>query len=553
MKKFLFTILALAALLCSAHSRAQEMRQRTIAGKTYYVYTVKDSDTLDGLTGKLGMTRAEIIRFNPSASDGLIAGQWLIFPAGEYSGANLTESEAKEAQPSSAENDKGYTTYTVRNNETIFGVAHRFGISPEQLVSLNPQAASGVHQGMVLKVPAGSDVAPVSQPAPAPEVIAVISTDSAPAEVPESKKAKQSATDSVRITLALPLMSETERVSKSANNFNEFYRGFLVGLQSVAAGEAESASEAAPVSISVIDTSVSPLTSDLISGADMVIVGEEDEDISHAARIADDGTVVLNVFNLRNDLYLSHPNVLNTNVNQNRMYERAIAYVAEQFAGFTPVILNREGSRAEKSGFVDDLRKSVIDAGGNVIDITYSGKLSEDDLTSLSPTEKYLFIPTSGALGDFNLFAPAIKKLRDEAARPDMIALFGYPDWIAFRGDARNLLGRLRASYYSRFADIEGNAEASKALDAYTAWYGVAATDGIPNQALLGYDTARYILSGLRGSTRPLDMMTSTECVTGVQSAFRPAKAGGDASGYINDAVFIITFNSDGTTKSIVK
>ncbi len=573
MKKTLFAILALLVLCCSLPAAGQEMRQRTIAGKTYYVYTVKSTDTLDSLTSKLGMTRAEILRFNPSASDGLVAGQWLIFPAGEYSGNKLTETQASASAPTS---DGGYTTYTVKHNETIFGVAHSFGISPEQLISLNPQASSGLRQGMVLKVPsseeittkaapsekvaasedvAGYEKVDASQKVATPEKVAASDAEiSIPSEPQVAAfPAEAIATDSIRITVALPLMSDAEKVSKTTNNFNEFYRGFLVGLQSVMAADDASGTQATPVSVTVIDTSLSPLTPEEMKGANIVVVGEEDDDIAQAARMAGDGTLIMNVFNLRNELYLTHPNVLNTNISQNRMYDNALEYILEAFSGFTPVVLNREGSRAEKTGFIDDLRKAVTERGGNILEINYSGKLTEDDLISLPTSGKYLFIPTSGALTDFNSFASTIKKYRDEAAHPDRIAVFGYPDWIAFRGDARNMLGRLHASYYTRFADIEGNPEASRVLDAYMAWYGTAASDGIPNQALLGYDTARYILCSMREAGTTAEMMYKEDCVQGVQSAFRPVKDSGPASGFINDALFIISFNGDGTTKTIVK
>lgn len=358
--------------------------------------------------------------------------------------------------------------------------------------------------------------------------------------------------DTLRIVIAMPLLSENEKVSKTANNYNEFYRGFLIGAQSMADDE-KSQNHAAPISISVIDTSVSPFTSASLDGVQIAIVGEEESEINHAARIADQGTYVLNVFNLRGEQSVSHPDVVHANIDQNRMFAHAIRHILDSYADYTPVVLNREGSRGEKQGFIDALREAVIDRSRNMYEINYSGKLTDEDLAVLPSGEKYLFIPTSGSLNDFNHFAPLLKKMLDEDADPERIKVFGYPDWIAFRGEPRTQLCKLGASYYSRFADIENDVQAANVLNAYTGWYGSEATESVPNQAILGYDAARYIISGLRASGNATDMLGSGYTYEGVQSVFRPVKADSKDSGYINDAIYIISCSDNGTIKSIIR
>lgn len=645
MRKAFFTITVFLAAM-ALRADAYELSVRQIGGKNYYVYTVRAGDTLQGLSERFGMTRGEILRFNPSAEDGLTNGQALIFPVGEYSETNDSAADkAADADKAAAATSGGatkLTEYTVQNNETIFGIAHRFGVTPEKIVELNPQASSGVRRGMVLKLAVPAPRAEQAATAKAANVAAnasanagnatakaaetsekarqrsqqprvsgnvpviaatsrtaastaaetatnaSISVENAIASTGKADEAMQTASksaenamasgetaafspenafagvsagqqaavaepDTIRIVLALPLMSEAEKVSKTAGKYNEFYRGFLVGAQSVAGADADSATAVAPVSITAIDTSAEPFTSASVYGADIVIVGEDEAEIGHAARMAEDGTYIINVFNLRGEQYLSHPNVVHANIDQNRMFDRVLDFIAAQWPDYTPVILDREGSRGEKRGFVDALRRSAADRSLMPLDIPYSGQLAEEDLLSLSEGGKYIFVPTSGSLADFNHFAPAVKKLRDDAADPSRLVVFGYPDWIAFRGEPRSTLSKLEATYYSRFADIEGDADASGAIDAFAAWYGSAPSEGVPNQALLGYDTARYIISGIRAEGSASALLGSGTTYEGVQSAMRHEKASGAASGYINDAVFIISCSPDGTTKSTVK
>ncbi len=583
MKKTLISIFTLIAAGTVAVSSARELPTRTIGGKTYYVYTVRGSDTLDALTSHLGITRAELIRYNPSASDGLSAGQVIIFPVGEYD--NATGSEAVQSSDSPA-----FTTYTIKGNETIFGVAHRFGVSPETIVELNPQASSGVRQGMRLKLPAapdsyksGNTARQVSQTPDTPSETQDSSNTSSPAapsrnsgpsvlqndknvpgllssEFPDSSSAPEPveiiksapATDTIRITLALPLMSDSEKISRTANNYNEFYRGFLIGAQSIAVADSKSDDNPTPVSISLIDTSIDPLTSASISDDSFVIVGEDEDDIAHAAQIAGDRTFIMNVFNLRGDQYLTHPNVFHAGINQQMMFDRAISYLLDNYGDYTPVILSREGSRAEKQSFIDALRLAMAEAGRDIIEYPYSGKLP-DDIEIAQRPGRFIFIPTSGSLTDFNHFAPVVKKLRDADPDPDRLKVFGYPDWIAFRGEPRTMMQQLGASFYSRFADIEGNADAANVLNDYTAWYGSTATEGVPNQALLGYDTARYLISGLRRNGTPSNLLSDGTLFQGVQSTIHIEKAVGTNSGYINGAIFIITCSENGSANITLK
>lgn len=569
MKKFLFTIFAVLALF-AFRVNALDLRTHTIGGKTYYVYTVRQGDTLDNLAARLNLTRAEIVRFNPSAADGLITGQWLIFPQ--------EENQDKFSDLRNYSDSSEYTTYTVKRNETIFGVAHRLGVSPDDIVALNPEASSGVVEGMVLRVPSSATASngnpelstPASTSSPAKEAAPTgqidVSKTNIPATETENEKTADplpssvsdmpdtpiEVSDTIFITVALPFMSETDRVTKIANNYNEFYRGFLIGTQQLAQGDT-SPTRPTPVSINVIDTSITPLTSGLLNKSQVVIVGEDEFEIRNAASMADESCIILNVFNLRGEQYLSHPNVFHANIDQNQMYELAIKYILDNYSGFTPVVLYREGSRNEKESFINALRETYSTSNKDILEIKYSGKLSEDDLATIDQFKKYIFIPTSGSLAEFNSFAATIKKLREEGSAPDRIALFGYPDWIAFRGDATKQLANLKASYYSRFSDINDNNEAAKVLNSYTAWYGSDASEGIPNQAILGYDVASYLIGGIRAHGSAQALMQDPNPWQGVQSVFLPIKGDGTQTGYINNALFIVSPESHNTINKIIK
>lgn len=52
-----------------------------------------------------------------------------------------------------ASKDIQYIDYTVQEDETLYSLAKLFGMSQNELVTLNPSLSSGVEEGMILKAP----------------------------------------------------------------------------------------------------------------------------------------------------------------------------------------------------------------------------------------------------------------------------------------------------------------------------------------------------------------------------------------------------------------
>ena len=57
----------------------------------------------------------------------------------------------RSSSNSHANNDE-YATYTVEQGDTVFSIVNKFGISIDELISLNPDLSKGLKSGMVLKI-----------------------------------------------------------------------------------------------------------------------------------------------------------------------------------------------------------------------------------------------------------------------------------------------------------------------------------------------------------------------------------------------------------------
>lgn len=616
---------ASALLLGAISAQAIDLPVKSIDGKDYYYYNVKSGDTLYSISELTGISTDDIKRTNPNVANGLTKGSLLLFSVDDF--------------------DNGIVRHTVKKNETVFGIANLYKVTPEALIEANPQADRGVRTGMVLTIPRGSyspakpavrpadskpvaDYTPAEAPssdpvAPAPlplthkvergETFTSIAlkygltadqlvdynpfvdpqhmpvgtvlrlADDAPLviQTPESRlreirksditetaeslpssttasaydtdtvSADEEQADEAAILVLQPFMADDDTMSRPTQLVTDFYRGLILAADILGAESgmhitivaADTKGNAATAS-STIDGTIRQLADDDISLAAIIApedAAQLDEICKKAAEL---GIYVFNPNNIKDETYLSNPYVIQANITQQDMYDKAIDAFMERYDGFIPVILDLEGDRNEKAHFVEALSGSFSQKGITPITINFSGSLSDDDLAGLNDTDRYVFIPKSGSLSTFKRFATALIRLRANETGESRFALFGYPDWVTFRGDALENLHMLDATIYSRFFLDESSSEAKAVADAFTRWYGAEMLEMVPSQAILGYDTGTFLISALRRHGGSIENLENYRSFRGTQSTFRFDRV--PDGGYVNKALYIINFKPAG-------
>ncbi len=613
---------ASALLLGAASAKAIDLPVKSIDGKDYYYYSLKTGDTLYSISELTGISTDDIKRTNPNVANGLSKGSLLLFAVDDF--------------------DNGIVRHTVKKNETVFGIANLYKVTPEALIEANPQAERGVRSGMVLTIPRGSYSAtklavrpadskpvadytpadaPASAPAPLPlthkveagETFSFIAlkyglstddlvdynpfvdphhmpvgtvlrlADDAPLvlQTPESRLREirksditetaerlpsasstsgsnsETAADAenraaeTAILVLQPFMTDDDAMTRPTQLVTDFYRGLILAADTLA-GEsgqhvtivaADTKGDAANT-LSIINDTMRSLA-DNESSLSAIIAPEDATQLDEICKIAAElGIYVFNPNNIKDETYLTNPYVIQANITQQDMYDKAIDAFMERYDGFIPVILDHEGDRNEKAHFVTALTDSFGQKGITPITINFSGSLSDDDLAGLNDTDRYVFIPMTGSLSTFKRFATALIKLRAAETGESRFALFGYPDWVTFRGDALENLHMLDATIYSRFFLDESSYEAKEVADAFTRWYGTEMLEMVPSQAILGYDTGLFLIRALRHNNGSLDNLENFRSFRGTQSTFRFDRV--DDGGYVNKALYIINFKPAG-------
>ena len=111
-----------------------------IANDSLKKYTVLPKETKYGIARKFGITITELELLNPMMGESLAIGEEIMVPKKMIStNATLIED--------------GYEFYEVLPKEGFFRLKVKFGLTQEDIITLNPYAFEGLKEGMILKIP----------------------------------------------------------------------------------------------------------------------------------------------------------------------------------------------------------------------------------------------------------------------------------------------------------------------------------------------------------------------------------------------------------------
>lgn len=560
---------AVVALTLSANivtASSLDLPIKTINGRNYYYYQVQPKETLYSLCKHLGVTKKQLIEHNPAVADGLKNNQMLYFPVDAFSN-NKEMTNANIAT----------INHKAKKGETIYGICKSYGITEDQLFNFNPQARNGIKSGMILTIPTDDadndiisddteevDIEEITMEDTESEVRLVESADIDIDEdypndsnisidsdsiltTTDEEPAETKVRESINIAIMLPFMLEQNEPDKQAQLYTEFYKGILIATDSLR-------NIGTPINISAYDTanSLAAVDSILTNDAKLpqahVIIGPNDEDqLSLISNFANNnGITLFNIFDVKSDLHINNKHVMQANIPHSEMYRRAIDYIIEQYVniGYIPVILTSIDGKNDKQAFINEMIQQFNNDSIAYQQISYTEHLKDTDIATLDKTKRYIIIPSSGALSEFNKMVSTLKQLKDNMADTEAIVTFGYPEWTTFRGESLDNLHILNSVVYSRFYNDENSSASRNFEDKFKQWYGTPMMRAIPQQGILGFDAGMYLIKTMHDNINDPESTFATTH-DGIQSGFRFITPH-DIHGAINDILYIINFRPSG-------
>ena len=555
--------------------------------KAYISHTVEKGETLWGLSHKYGVSADSIIALNPSVANGLKAGTTIKIPdtpeqpsepetpkqanaqsaqdtdnATEYQRNDAYRNETnKSTENINGENinyveyvgelpvvrqsaTPGEDTFVARFGDTFQSISKKTGISVQALAAYNPLIDGyAVPEGEVIRLTANAPYASNR------EIFTLVDSVVYHVQKPISYTRATIANDN-SIAILLPFDLTHDEISRQSLLATDFYKGFLMATKE------NSDRINGQLRIYAIDTQCSDdeLREQLMklaqSGVKIVVPPDDAAQTEIIEKFAaDNGMTVVNILNIKDEGHLTYPNVVQCNISQKLMYDKAINTLLTDYEEFTPVILDLAGGKDEKMSFIEELRSQYAAQDKEVLDLSFNHMLSENELTEvLKPDKKYIFIPKSGSIEVFERFHNALSSYFDNDTEYGRLKLFGYPDWVTFRGESEEALHHLGAVIYSRFYFDPTNTNAEDFNKDFSNWYGSPQNDVFPSQGTMGYDAGNMLYRMIKDSW--IDTMTGAGSIgsyDGLQSAYHLVNEDG-TPGVINDALYIIEFIPEGTT-----
>lgn len=543
-------------------------------------YIIRDGDTLFGIASRLGTTVDDILALNPGLDrNNYQAGQTITVPESKevaqrpvpvrpqvpavaepvampvYKVEEKDEPvsgtaalvDTKEEYPMDQIPSTTYMRYDVKKHETFYSIARSHGLTVEDLEKANPTVGI-LKEGMVLNIPVVSAPEVAETAAENGENIAGegnwktifgegVDTTSVAVGPVQS--------ESVDIALMLPLMLNTDSRSKQAQLYTEFYKGFLIAVDSMRRC-------GSPINIQTYDTEGSAskvesiLSTPALEQAEVIIAPDSE---AHLALIGDwarnHDVKVLNLFVVKDESYLSNPSMMQGNIPHADMYVKAINGMINRFSRFTPVIITRKDGPDDKAEYIKALKSNLEAHNVDYKEIEFESTLRASDLEVLSMAGSYAFIPTSGRQVELNRITPALIEFSRSSTNPDPVRLFGYPEWTTFRGETLVNMHTLNTLVYSRFYTVPEDPSVREVEDAFVKWYGAPMANFVPRQGLFGFDTGMYLINALKNGKAAL----SGKAYLGVQNGFDFKQIG--AGGWVNDELYFINFRPSGLIDKI--
>lgn len=146
--------LTLILLFISMHVMAQPgvAKIEKIGGKEFYIHYVKRGETLSKIAKTYKVALADVLNNNPGKEDRIDIGDKIKIPVTNRNRVNTNNSTNITNEVPVDLPEKKTIEHKVERGETIYGIARKYQVTPDDIYELNPDAKNGISPGTILKI-----------------------------------------------------------------------------------------------------------------------------------------------------------------------------------------------------------------------------------------------------------------------------------------------------------------------------------------------------------------------------------------------------------------
>lgn len=415
-------------------------------------------------------------------------------------------------------------TYEVKKKETLYSIAQRFGVTVDEIVAANPtikpDKKDKIKKGQMLCIPFTQAELAAMQPVVEEEEEIIIKEP-----VP------------VNFAIIMPFGLNQTKKSREAITMIDFYEGIMLAVSEMkrdgVSGKVYAYDE------EQID---SVLALPQMKKMNLIIGAKDQENINKLKTFTEKNNISLVVpLSSSTTLVNNTHNVYQVNQKMDQdTYDRAFASFSAMHPNANYIFVNIE-DQTDKAGYMTQLKSFLNSEEINYFTSDFSDM--SNFIEMLSNNKENYVIPSSSTKTAFDRLVKKLSELELDAFK---INLFGYADWQAFADKSIDAFKKYNCAFFTSFYNNPNATETYAFNQRFRSAFGRDQYNTYPRYGMLGYDIANFFVRNMyvegEDFAANIENLTSEPLQNPMHFTHKNSW-----SGFINNAIMFVKYNSDGS------
>lgn len=499
-------------------------------GSTFLYYTVKDSDTLNGIASEFNTSVEQLLRDNKGVSENRFASGDVLRIKVNSNKETVVTKEFDELHIAKID------TYKAVKNDTWESIAEKTGVDVEELMEAN----SGTHlkKNAIIAVPVvettvvEKEVEPFDEREQTLEGCRDIYKEVHMLDMPDSISDGSSV-----VSIAILIEDPTSKRD------NEFTRGALLAVDRL---------KNSPYSIRLNVLSDTKAETDSIASKDalivqlndfrpdMVVTTYEKNFPEWLAKYGEEnGVEIVNSFDVKNELYMENPSMIHLLTPSSYFSDEVGEWTSSNLGSYTLVLIGKEDAGDSFAESIKGRRDPSSIQRKRLEDLAEM-KLNEDG--------HYLLYGYPTSKEEIQSILAAVETLKENYPFTE-IKVMGRPSWITVAESLKGSFQKADVYFPSRFFFDHTSGPGKEFIASYSSAYGHGPIRSFPTYAVAGYDIVSYFIPGIASNDG--DFNSALPEGHEIQTPINLERVG-NWGGFFNPSAYMIRFSPYGDIEKIL-